>query len=125
MAAMSAVIEVRIYRAKPGTRGRLLALLRSDAFPAQRELGMKVLGPFPSQEDDVTFVWLRAFPDEASREPLKGAFYEGPDWLDGLEAQILPLLDDYSAVVVEDSVDLWSCWPGPATVEVRGGTGLG
>ena len=34
---------------------------------------MKKLGPFPSAEDDVTFVWLRAFPDAASREALKGA----------------------------------------------------
>lgn len=126
MTGMNAVIEVRTYRAKPGTRGPLLALLHSDAFPAQRKLGMKVLGPFPSQEDDVTFVWLRGFPDEASREPLKAAFYEGPDWLNGLEAEILPLLDDYSVVVVEDSLDLWSYWPRPATLpDVRGGTGNG
>lgn len=112
---MSSVIEVRTYRAKPGARGRLLDLLRSDAFPTQRELGMKILGPFPSQEDDVTFVWLRGFPDESSREPLKAEFYEGRDWLDRLEAQVLPLLDDYSAVVVEDEADLWAQWPRPTT----------
>jgi hypothetical protein len=112
---MSSVIEVRTYRARPGARGRLLDLLRSDAFPVQRRLGMKVLGPFPSREDEVTFVWLRGFPDEASREPLKAAFYEGPDWLGRLEPLIMPLLDAYSAVVVEDEADLWKHWPDPAT----------
>lgn len=112
MTAMSAVIEVRTYRTKPGMRPRLFDLLHSRAFPLQRELGMKVLGPLPSREDYLEFVWLRGFPDEASREPLKAAFYEGAEWLGGLEAEIMPLLDDYSAVVVEDAVGLWSHWPG-------------
>jgi hypothetical protein len=108
---MSAVIEVRTYRAKPSMRGPLLDLLRARAFPVQRELGMRVLGPFPSQEDDVTFVWLRGFPDEASRQVLKSAFYEGTDWLGGLEAEVSPMLDDFAAVVVQDTADLWSHWP--------------
>jgi hypothetical protein len=112
---VSAVIEVRTYRAKPGMREPLLDLLRSRAFPLHRKLGMKVLGPFPSQEDDVTFVWLRGFPDESSRVPLKAALYEGTDWLEGLEALILPMLDDYTAVVVRDSGDLWPRWPAETT----------
>src|ERR1700677_3103412 len=112
---MAGVIEVRSYRAKQGMREELLKLLHSRAFPLHRTLGMKVLGPFPTREDDVGFVWLRGFPDEASRDSLKAAFYEGPDWLDGLEAQILPMLDEYSAIVVEDTVDLWSNWPEETT----------
>jgi len=111
VAVVSAVMEVRTYRAKPTMRAPLLDLLRSRAFPLQRELGMRVLGPFPSQEDEVTFVWLRGFPDEASREALKAAFYQGADWLGGLEAEILPMLDGYAAVVVQDTADLWSRWP--------------
>jgi hypothetical protein len=70
MMVMSAVIEVRTYRAKPGMRARLLDLLRTRAFPLQRKLGMKVLGPFPSQDDDVAFVWLRGFPDEATASSI-------------------------------------------------------
>jgi uncharacterized protein YciI len=78
-------MEVRTYRAKPSMREPLLDLLRSRAFPLQRKLGMRILGPFPSQEDEVTFVWLRGFPDDASRDRLKAAFYEGVDWLESLE----------------------------------------
>ena len=118
--AMSAVVEVRTYRAKPAMREPLLELLRSRAFPLQRQLGMKVLGPFPSQQDDVTFVWLRAFPDEASRAPLKAAFYEGTEWLPELEALILPMLDDYAAVVTHDSDDVWSRWPAETTTAAPG-----
>jgi hypothetical protein len=108
---MSSVMEVRTYRAKPSMREPLLDLLRSRAFPLQRKLGMRILGPFPSQEDEVTFVWLRGFPDDASRDRLKAAFYEGVVWLESLEPAILPMLDDFAAVVVQDTADLWSRWP--------------
>lgn len=111
---MSAVIEFRTYRARPARRDALLELLRRRAFPIQRKLGMKLLGPFPREEDDVTFVWIRAFPDEASREPLRAAFYEGDEWLDSLESEILPMLDGYAAIVVSDTEGLWDRWPGPA-----------
>jgi len=75
-----AVIEVRTYRARAGKRERLMAMMRELAFPVHRSLGMRVLGPFPSIEDSVTFVWLRAFPTRVSRDSLKRAFYEGPEW---------------------------------------------
>ncbi len=32
-------------------------------------------------------------------------------WLGGLEVEAMSMLDDYSAVVVEDTVDLCSRWP--------------
>jgi hypothetical protein len=74
MMVMSAVIEVRTYRAKPGMRARRLDLLRTRAFPLQRELWMTVLGPFPSQDDDVGFddaadLWSR-WPAEATARPI-------------------------------------------------------
>lgn len=108
---MTSVIEVRSYRAKPSMRTPLMEVVRSRAFPLQRRLGMRLLEPFPSAEDDVTFVWLRGFPDEASRAPLRAAFHEGAEWLDGLAAEVLPMLDSYAAMVVQDTADLWSRWP--------------
>lgn len=109
--AQRAVIEVRTYRAREGQRERLMALTREFAFPIHRRLGMQVLGPFPSLEDTVTFVWLRAFPTGASRDALKSAFYEGPEWTGHLEQQLMPLLDDYGSVLVEDHDGLWQRWP--------------
>jgi len=108
---MAALIEVRTYRTRPGKRDELLRLLAERGLPAHRDLGMKVLGPFPSLEDATTFVWLRAFPDEASRQPMKDAFYHGEPWLSELEATMMPLIDEHSAVAVEDSIGLWDNWP--------------
>jgi hypothetical protein len=108
---MSGVIEVRTYRAKSGKRAELLAVFAERVLPAQARLGIRVLGPLPSREDDETFVWLRAFPDDASRESLKSAFYGGSEWTNSLAPVVLPLLDKYDAVVVDDSLGLWSVWP--------------
>lgn len=109
-----AVIEVRTYRAKEGQRERLMTLMRQLAFPVQRRLGMRLLGPFPSLDDEVSFVWLRAFPSHDSRQALRRAFYEGPEWTQDLEGQLMPLLDEYASVVAEDRDGLWQRWPGQA-----------
>ena len=108
---MTAMIEVRTYRATPGSRDTLLAALRTRAIPAHREIGMRVLGPFPSRDNEDTFVWLRAFPDAANREPMKEAFYGGALWLGELKAELMPLIAHYESVLVEDTIGLWDSWP--------------
>lgn len=74
---------------------------------------MKVLGPFPSLDDNVTFVWLRAVPNPESRDPMKKTFYGGSAWLDELEGIVMPMLDDYKATLVDDTEGLWTAWPEP------------
>ncbi len=106
------VIEVRTYKAKDGQRERLMALMRELAFPVHRALGIRVLGPFPSVEDPAGLVWLRAYPSAASRDTLSRAFYESREWTDDLEGRLMPLIEQYSAVLVEDRDDLWEQWPG-------------
>jgi hypothetical protein len=111
---MAAVIEVRTYRTQPGQRDKLIGLLTTRAVPVHQALGMRILGPFPSVDDPDTFVWLRAFPDAASRDPMKEAFYGGRLWLEELEPLMMPLIAEYGAVVVDDTADLWSRWPEPS-----------
>jgi hypothetical protein len=97
------VIEMRTYCLKPGCRPRFLEIFRTRSMPAHAELGMKILGPFPSIEDPDTFFFMRGFPDEASREPMKARFYEGALWKDELEQQLMPMIEQYDVVVVEDA----------------------
>lgn len=63
-----------------------------------------------SLEDPGTFVWPRTFPEEASRDELKRAFYEGPESTGEVEELLMPLLEDYAAVLVEDHDGLWDRW---------------
>jgi hypothetical protein len=96
------IIEMRTYKTKPGLRSRFLEIFRSKSIPAHAEIGMKILGPFLSVEDANTLFFMRGFPDLASREPMKAQFYEGELWKRELESVLLPMLEKYEVVVVED-----------------------
>jgi hypothetical protein len=99
------IIEMRTYKTKPGKRSQFLEIFCSKSIPAHTEIGMKILGPFLSIEDPDTFFFMRGFPDVASREPMKAKFYEGELWKRELENILLPLLDKYDVVLVEDPED--------------------
>jgi hypothetical protein len=96
------IIEMRTYKTKPGSRSQFLEIFRSKSIPAHVKIGMKILGPFLSVEDPDMFFFMRGFPDLPSREPMKAKFYEGDLWKGELENILMPMLDTYEAVVVED-----------------------
>jgi hypothetical protein len=100
------IIEMRTYKTKPGMRSQFLEIFRSKSIPAHTEIGMKIVGPFLSVEDPDTFFWMRGFPDLPSRQPMKAHFYEGDLWKRELENVLLPMLEKYEVVVVEDLEDL-------------------
>ena len=95
------IVEVRTYKIKPGRRDEFLELFESQAVPAQRSLGIKILGPLVDIENDDTFVFLRGFPTLEARDEMKAAFYEGPKWKNELEALAMPMLDSYVVTLAE------------------------
>ncbi len=96
------IIEMRTYKIKPGKRSEFLEIFRSKSIPAHADIGMKILGPFLSIEDPDTFFFMRGFPDLPSREPMKAKFYEGELWKRELESMLLPMIDKYEVVLVDD-----------------------
>lgn len=96
------IIEMRTYKTTPGKRSQFLDIFRSKSIPAHTGIGMKILGPFLSVEDPDTFFFMRGFPDLPSREPMKAKFYEGELWKSELENILMPMLEKYEVVLVED-----------------------
>ena len=96
------IVEMRTYKLKPGKRSEFLEIFRSKSIPAHAEIGMKILGPFLSIEDPDTFFFMRGFSDLMSREPMKAKFYEGELWKRELESILMPMIDQYDVVLVED-----------------------
>jgi NIPSNAP len=101
---------MRTYKTKPGMREQFLAIFRSESMPAHAELGMRILGPFTCIDDPDTFFFMRGFPDLESRERMKAGFYEGNLWKSRLEALLMPMLDKFDVVLVDDPNGLvrWS-----------------
>jgi len=97
------IVEVRTYKIKPGCREEFIKFFESRAVPAQRSLGMKILGPLLDLENPDAFVWLRTFPSLDERDRMKSAFYEGDEWKGELEAIAMPLIESYAVVLTEAS----------------------
>jgi hypothetical protein len=96
------IIEMRTYKLKLGTRAEFLQIFRAKSMPAHAAIGMKILGPFLSIEDPDMFFFMRGFPDLPSREPMKAQFYEGELWKSELESVLMPMLEKYEVVLVDD-----------------------
>jgi len=90
---VSQVLELRQYTLHPGKREVLVDLFERLFVDAQELLGMRVLGQFRDLDGPDRFVWLRGFPDLASRAGLLGAFYGGPVWKANREAANATMID--------------------------------
>jgi hypothetical protein len=100
------IVEMRTYRTKPGRRAEFLEIFRAKSIPAHDAIGMKILGPFLSIEDADVFFFMRGFPDLESRDPLKARFYEGALWKRELEDLLMPMLESYEVVLVDDPAEV-------------------
>jgi hypothetical protein len=96
------IIEMRTYRTKPGMRSKFIETFLAKSIPAHHELGMKILGPL----DPDTFFFMRGFPDLASREPMEALFYDGRLFKEELQNTLLPMLEKYDVVLVDDPTEL-------------------
>jgi hypothetical protein len=77
---MTEVLELRQYTLHPGRRDELVELFDREFVESQEALGARLLGQFRDLDDDDRFVWLRGYPDMATRGRMLPAFYDGPVW---------------------------------------------
>src|SRR5262245_17656726 len=61
------VLELRQYTLHPGMRDTLIDLFDREFVETQEDVGMRALGQFRDLDAPDRFVWLRGFPDLASR----------------------------------------------------------
>jgi hypothetical protein len=95
------IVEVRTYTIVAGLRQRFLDLFETRTRPLQQSLGIQVFGPWLDIENPDRFVWLRAFPSLEERERMKHALYEGAEWTGELEALMMPMLTEFTSILVE------------------------
>jgi hypothetical protein len=95
-------VEMRTYKTKPGMRAEFLELFQTKSIPEHARIGMTILGPFLSIEDPDTFFFMRGFPEISLREPMRAQFY-GALWKAELEHVLLPMLEQYDVVLVNDA----------------------
>lgn len=74
------VFELRAYRTHPGRRDDLIAMFETHFCPAYEAAGATILASWTVLEEPDRWVWIRAFPDGASRRRALDGFYGGGVW---------------------------------------------
>jgi NIPSNAP len=87
------VIELRQYTLKPGQRDVLIDLFDGHFIESQEAAGMTIVGQFRDRRRADRFVWIRGFPDMASRHQALERFYGGPVWAAHRTAANATMLD--------------------------------
>jgi hypothetical protein len=90
---MNAIVELRQYTLRPGSRDTLADLFEREFVAGQEAAGITVGGRFRDLDDEDRFVWLRSFPDMTARARAMQAFYYGPVWQAHREAANATMLD--------------------------------
>jgi hypothetical protein len=89
----SQVLELRQYTLHPGKRDTLIELFDREFVETQEAHGMRVLAQFRDLDRPDHFVWLRGFPDLASRGSQLEGFYTGPVWKAHRDAANATMID--------------------------------
>ena len=99
-AAEGGIVEIRMYKIKPGQRDRFIELFEEN-LGHQIEQGLRVVGQFRSLGDDDTFVWIRAFENQSERLRLSRAHYFSLHWLNARRFDVADLLVSTEVMLVE------------------------
>lgn len=95
-----AVVELRQYTLKPGSRDTLIALFDLSFVESQEATGMRIIGQFRDLDDPDRFVWLRGFADMTARHAALAAFYGGPVWAEHRDAARATMVDTDDALLL-------------------------
>jgi hypothetical protein len=111
------VLELRQYLLRPGRRDDLVALFDRELAAPQEADGMYVVGQFRDRDRPDHFVWLRGFPDLATRAARLRAFYGGPVWRAHKDAANATMIDSDDVLLLRAVPGHALPWPPPAAPE--------
>jgi len=94
------IVELRLYKLKPGTRERFDSLVR-EAVPMLLRDGITVLGHGPSRHDADSYYIVRAYPSLEKRAAQLEAFYGSKEWKDKYDAVVMGMIETYNTVVLD------------------------
>jgi hypothetical protein len=94
------VLELRQYTLHRGQRDVLIELFEREFVESQEAVGMDLVGTFRDLDRPDRFVWIRGFPDMASRAKSLQAFYFGPVWQAHRETANATMIDSDNVLLL-------------------------
>lgn len=99
------MLDVRLYRIKPGRRGEFHALARDETLPLARSHGHQVVVYGPSTHDEDAYYLIRAFSDDEQRHAALADLYESEEWLRDYDERVMSLIESYQTAVFPTSAE--------------------
>lgn len=97
------IVELRQYTLHRGKRDVLIDLFDREFIESQEALGMRIIGQFRDLDKPDRFVWLRGFPDMATRAQALQAFYSGPVWKAQRNAANATMIDSDNVLLLHSA----------------------
>jgi hypothetical protein len=98
--AESWLLEIRLFRVRPGARGEFDRISREGTIPMMRRLGINVLTYGPSLNDEDGYFLMRAFRSEEERVELSKSLYANAEWEASYDAPVTAMIADYQTAVM-------------------------
>lgn len=98
---MTRLVDLRLYRLKPGTASEFHRLVTEQSVPLLHRWGVDVVAFGPSKTDPEMYYLIRAYPSLDELRRSEDAFYGSDDWRRGPRQAILDRIDTYLSVVLE------------------------
>jgi ketosteroid isomerase-like protein len=95
-----AVVEIRSYNLKPGSRDRFHARFVAEALPLLERWNVDVVAYGPSLHDADSYYLIRAFSGVEQRQRSEDAFYGSDEWRNGPREATLADIESYATAVV-------------------------
>lgn len=94
------LLEVRLFKLRPGTRGEFDRISREGTIPLMRRLGITVVAHGPSLNNDNGYFLLRAFASEQERVERSQALYATAEWTEKYDTPVMSMIEDYDTAVL-------------------------
>jgi hypothetical protein len=100
------LLDVRLYRIRPGMRDEFHDLARDETIPLARRHGHVVVDFGPSSHDEETYYLIRAFPDDATRRRALEDLYGSDEWLRDYDERVMGYIEYYQTAVIPSTSDV-------------------
>jgi NIPSNAP len=94
------VLEVRVFRLRPGTREKFHDLLTTGVVDLLARHGITLVDAGPSALDDTGYYVIRAFPSVEERAETLSRHYASEEWLSRYDEAVMGMIDSYHTVVL-------------------------
>ena len=103
---MTAVLEIRTYRLRPGSGAAFHRTVVEESVPMLERWGVDVVAFGPSLDDDDAYYLIRSYASLEERQHSQDAFYGSDEWREGPREAIVSRIESGSSVVLPASAML-------------------